>query len=177
MATSTTNPSTKEGRQGEGRQDESRQGQTHQGQGHQGQGHQGEGRQDAAHQGADMLEKVKEAGAEVLDKAKGAVTSVGGMTADSVSAAGKKADDLTAAAGHEIKEFGETLAKKAPHEGMAGQAAQAVADTIKGSGRYIEEHKLSGMARDVEHVVKEHPFPALLICFGIGFCLGRAMKA
>ena len=59
---------------------------------------------------------------------------------------------------------------------MAGRASQAVADTVKGSGQYIEEAKLSGMAHDVEHVIKNHPIPALLVCFGIGYCIGRAMK-
>jgi len=126
--------------------------------------------------GAEAIDKAKEAGAEALGKAKEAVGSVGEMATQAASAVGQKADDLTAAAGHGIKEFGDTVAKKAPHEGLAGAASQAVAETIKGSGRYLEEAKLSGMAQDVEQVIKNHPIPALLICLGIGFCLGRAMK-
>jgi len=126
--------------------------------------------------GAEALGKVKEAGAEALGKAKQAVGSVGEMATHAASAVGKKADDLTAAAGHEIREFGDTIAKKSPHEGLTGAASQAVADTIKGSGRYIEDAKLSGMAHDVEQVVKNHPLPALLICLGIGYCLGRSMR-
>jgi len=118
----------------------------------------------------------KEAGAQVLGKAKEAAGSVGDMAAETVSAVGQKADDVTASAGHEIKEFGETIRKKGPHEGFAGQASQAVADTIRGSGKYIEDAKLSGMAHDVEQVIKTHPIPSLLICLGIGFCIGRAMK-
>ncbi len=126
--------------------------------------------------GAETFGKVKEAGAQVLGKTREAVGSVGDMAVETAAAVGKKADDLTAATGHEIKEFGETVGNKAPHEGLAGQASQAVADTIKGSGKYIEEAKLSGMAHDVEQVIKTHPIPALLICFGIGFCVGRALK-
>jgi len=126
--------------------------------------------------GVDALEKVKEAGAEAFGKAKETAASVGEMASQTVSAAGKKADDMTAHAGHEIKEFGDSMAKKLPHEGFAGRASQAVTDTIKEGGKYIEEHKLSGMAHDVETVVKNHPIPALLVIFGIGFCLGRAMK-
>jgi hypothetical protein len=132
---------------------------------------------DAAKQaGAEGFSKIKDAGAEGFGKAREAVGSVGEMAAETACAVGKKADDLTAAAGHEIKEFGETVAKKTPHEGVAGHAAQSVAETIKGSGKYIEEAKLSGMAHDVEQVIKTHPIPALLICFGVGFCIGRAMK-
>jgi len=126
--------------------------------------------------GAEAIDKAKEAGAEALGKAKEAVGSVGEMATQAASAVGQKADDITAAAGHGIKEFGDTVAKKAPHEGLAGAASQAVAETIKGSGRYLEEAKLSGMAHDVEQVIKNHPIPALLITLGIGFCLGRAMK-
>lgn len=126
--------------------------------------------------GENALGKVKEAGAEALGKAKEAVQSVGEMATETAATVGKKADDMTAAAGHRIAGFGETIAHQAPHEGLAGRASQAVADTIKEGGKYIEEHKLSGMAQDVEQVVKNHPIPALLICLGIGFCLGRAMK-
>lgn len=126
--------------------------------------------------GADALQKTKEAGTDVLGKAKEAAVAVGEMATHAASAAGHKADDLTAAAGHEIKEFGDSIGKKGPHEGFAGAASQVVADSIKGSGRYIEEAKLSGMAHDVEQVVKNHPIPALLICLGVGFCLGRIMK-
>jgi len=126
--------------------------------------------------GAEAFGKVKEAGAQAVGKAKEAVGSVGDMAVETVSAVGKKADDLTAAAGHGIKEFGETVGRKAPHDGLTGQASQAVAETIKESGDYLEKHKLSGMAQDVEQIVKNHPIPALLICLGIGFCVGRVMK-
>jgi len=126
--------------------------------------------------GDEALQKVKEAGGEVLGKAKEAAVAVGEMASHAASAVGHKADDLTASAGHGIKEFGDTISKKAPHEGLTGAASQAVAEGVKSSGQYIEEQKLSGMAHDVEQVVKNHPIPALLICFGIGFCLGRVLK-
>lgn len=126
--------------------------------------------------GAEAFDKVKDAGAQALGKAREAVGSVGDMAVETASAVGNKADDMTAAAGHGIKEFGDTIGKKAPHDGMVGHASQAVADTIKGSGQYIEEHKLSGMAHDVEKIIKDHPIPALLVCFGLGYCVGRALK-
>ena len=67
------------------------------------------------------------------------------------------------------------MAQKGPQQGVAGTVSHAVADSIKGSGRYIEEHKLSGMAQGVETLIKNHPIPALLISFGIGYCVGRVM--
>lgn len=126
--------------------------------------------------GADALHKAKDAGTDALGKAKEAAVAVGAMATEAASAVGQKADDLAGSAGHEIREFGDTLGKKGPHDGLAGTASKAVADTIKGSGQYIEDAKLSGMARDVEQIVKSHPVPALLICFGIGFCVGRTLK-
>jgi len=126
--------------------------------------------------GAEAFGKVKEAGAEALDKAKEAAGAVGAMATETASAVGRKADEMTAAAGHEIREFGARIGKQSPHDGMTGQASQAVADTIMGGGRYIEEAKLSGMAHDVEQIVRNHPIPALLVCFGIGYCVGRALR-
>jgi hypothetical protein len=126
--------------------------------------------------GTEAWGKAKDVGAGVVDKAKEAATAVGGMATSAAAAVGHKADDLTAAAGHEIKGFGDTLAKKSPHEGLTGAASQAVAEGMRGSGRYLEEAKLSGMAQDVEKLIKNHPVPALLVCLGIGFCIGRALK-
>jgi ElaB/YqjD/DUF883 family membrane-anchored ribosome-binding protein len=126
--------------------------------------------------GAEALNKATEAGSQAIDKAKDVVGSVGEMAAQTASALGHKADDVTAAAGHGIKEFGDTVARKAPHEGMTGAASQAMASAVQGTGKYLEDAKLSGMAHDVEQVVKNHPIPALLICLGVGFCLGRAIK-
>jgi len=126
--------------------------------------------------GAEVLDKAKEAGTDVLGKAREAAAAVGDVATETATAVGRKADDLTATAGHQIREFGDNLSQRGPHEGFTGAASQAVADTIKGSGRYIEEHKLSGMAQDVEGMIRNHPIPALLLCFGLGFCIGRVMK-
>jgi len=126
--------------------------------------------------GADAIDKAKGTAADVVGKAKETVAAVGEMATQAASAAGQKADDLTSAAGHEIRGFGDTISKKAPHEGFAGAASQAFAEGVKGGGRYIEEAKLSGMAHDIEGVVRNHPIPSLLVCLGIGYCLGRLTK-
>jgi hypothetical protein len=132
--------------------------------------------QAARQEGKDALEKVKDAGSDVLDKAKETAQSVGSMAAETATMVGKKADDATAAAGHSVADLGERIAQKGPQSGFAGAATHKVGDTIKEGGRYIEEQKLSGMARDVEEIVKNHPVPALLAVFGIGFILGHALK-
>ena len=131
----------------------------------------------AQNAGKEAMSAAKEAGTDVISKVRDAGADALGKVGEGVSAAGQKADDMTASAGHGIKELGDKLAEKAPHEGWTGSASQAVAEGIKGAGQYIEQHKLSGMAHDVEQVIKSHPIPALLVCFGLGFCIGRAMKA
>jgi len=135
---------------------------------------------EALDKGGEMMDKVKDAGAQVMNKAKEAAESVGEMAGNAASTAAttatKKADEWTSAAGHKVEEAGEALARKLPQSGIAGQASHAVTEAIKEGGHYLEDAKLSGMVQDVAQVVKNHPIPTMLICFGIGFCLGRALK-
>jgi len=126
--------------------------------------------------GMQMADKAKDAGMQMADKARDAVAGVGEMATHTAAAVGKKADDLTAGAGTNIKNWGETIAEKGPHQGVLGQATHAVAETLKEGGRYIEEAKLSGMADDVTQMIRRNPIPALFIGIGVGFLLGRAMR-
>jgi hypothetical protein len=123
------------------------------------------------------LDKVKEAGTQAIEKAKEAVGCVGEMATQAVCAAGKKADDLTATAGSDIKKWGDQLSVKTPHQGLIGHASQAVAETLQGSGHYLEDAKLSGMADDVSKLIQRNPVPAVFIGFGLGFLLGRALRS
>ena len=123
------------------------------------------------------LDKAKEAGAHAIEKAKEAVECVGEMATQAVCAAGKKADDLTATAGSDIKKWGDQLSEKTPHQGLIGHASQAVAETLQGSGHYLEEAKLSGVTDDVSKLIQRNPVPAVLIGFGIGFLLGHALRS
>jgi hypothetical protein len=123
------------------------------------------------------LERARQAAADALEKAKEAVECVAAAAGHTVSAVGKKADDLTSAAGAEIKHAGDVMDKKGPQGGLSGSASHAVAGTLQGSGKYIEHAKLSGMAHDVAEVVKNHPVPTMLICFGLGYCVARALNS
>jgi ElaB/YqjD/DUF883 family membrane-anchored ribosome-binding protein len=129
------------------------------------------------HQADDPLEKAKEAGTQALDKAKEAVASVGEMATQAVSAVGTKVDNLTASAGTELKDLGDTISTKVPHDGVLGHASQALAETFYAGGQYIEDAKLSGMTKDVAELIRRNPMPAFLVGIGIGFMIGRAMRA
>jgi len=123
------------------------------------------------------MDKAKEAGTQAIEKAKEAVASVGEMANQAVCAVGKKADDLTATAGSDIRKWGDQLSEKTPHQGLIGHASQAVADTLKDSGHYLEEAKLSGLTDDVSKLIQRNPVPAVFIGLGIGFLLGRALRS
>jgi hypothetical protein len=124
----------------------------------------------------DPMDQVMQAGSETLEKAKDTAASVGDMAKSAVEKVGEKADNLTASAGHELKAAGDSMAHKLPHEGMTGHASQAIAESLQHGGKYIEDAKLSGMANDLTDVIKTHPIPTMLICLGIGFVFGRAMR-
>jgi ElaB/YqjD/DUF883 family membrane-anchored ribosome-binding protein len=129
----------------------------------------------------DAAGKAKEAAGHMVDKAvdkaKDAASSVSDMASHAASSVGKKADDLTADAGTNIKNLGNTIEEKGPHGGVMGQASHAVAETLRESGKYLEDAKLSGMAEDLTQMIRRNPMPALFIGIGVGFLLGRALRA
>jgi len=138
------------------------------------------------------LEKAKAAGMHAADKAKEAASSVGDMVSQAASSVGKTASDmasqaastvgktaenLTSSAGAGLRNLGDTLSDKGPHEGMLGSASQAVASTLKEGGKYIQDAGLSGMADDLTEVIRRNPVPAVLVGIGIGFLIGRVLRS
>jgi len=126
---------------------------------------------------SNVMDKTRDVASQVVDKTKEAASSVGEMVSNAASNVGKSAENLTTSAGTGLRHLGESLAQKAPHEGMLGDASQAVADTFKEGGRYIEEAGLSGMADDLTGLIKRNPVPAVLIGLGVGFLIGRALRS
>jgi ElaB/YqjD/DUF883 family membrane-anchored ribosome-binding protein len=122
------------------------------------------------------LEKAKDAGIQTVGKAKEVVASVGEMAGQAVSAVGKEADNLTASAGTGIKQLGDLIGEKAPHEGMLGNASQTVAKTLQEGGKYLEEAKLSGMAEDLTKMIQRNPIPSILVGIGVGIGLGLLLR-
>ncbi len=59
---------------------------------------------------------------------------------------------------------------------MLGNASQAVAQSVKDGGKYIEDAKLSGIAENVAQLIRRYPIPAVLIGIGFGWFLGRKLN-
>jgi hypothetical protein len=123
-----------------------------------------------------LLEKVKDAGSQAADMAKAAAASVGEMASQTAAAVGKEANNLTAGAGTGIKKLGDLIGAKGPHDGVLGSASQAVAETLKEGGQYLEDAKLSGMFEDVTQLIRRNPVPALLVGIGLGIGMGLLLR-
>jgi len=125
---------------------------------------------------SDAGKMASQAACDVTKMASQAASDVTKMASQAASDVGRRADDLTASAGAGIEGFGETIRRNTPQSGVFGTASQAVANTVKESGHYLEEHKLSGMAEDIALVIKRNPIPAVCIALGIGWFAGRALR-
>jgi hypothetical protein len=125
---------------------------------------------------AQVAESAKEAAASVADMARHAGSAIGTMASQAASDAGTKADELTARAGASIQGMGERLGKIAPQTGALGSASQAVAQTVKDGGKYIEDAKLGGIAENVAQLIRRNPIAAVCIGIGLGWFLSRKLK-
>jgi len=123
------------------------------------------------------VDRLRDAGSEAVEKAQEAVRSVGTMASNALPAVGQvlgqQADKLTAAAGGRLKDLGETVARKAPQEGLLGQASQKVAQGLEQGGDYLSREGLSGAVLDLSELIRRNPVPAVLVGLGIGYLIGR----
>ncbi len=89
------------------------------------------------------------------------------------SSAGEKADEAAAAIGTGMQSWAHNIRDTTRDMGDRGCAANAVADNLDSSGRYLQEEGLSGMAADVANVIRRHPFSAVLIGLALGYLVAR----
>jgi ABC-type transporter Mla subunit MlaD len=132
-------------------------------------------------QEASVVDRAKEAVSTAADKvgerAREMASAAADKVSDAASAVSKKADQLTATAGSNIKNFGETIRERGPHEGMLGDATKSVAGTIEAGGKYLEGQGLGGMVDDMAGVIKRNPVPSILVGIGLGILIGRALRS
>jgi ElaB/YqjD/DUF883 family membrane-anchored ribosome-binding protein len=76
-----------------------------------------------------------------------------------------------------MKNLAGTIRQSAPGEGVMGSVGSSVADTLESSSQYLQQHGLGDMADDVTNMVRRNPIPAMLVCVGIGFCLGQLLSS
>jgi hypothetical protein len=126
---------------------------------------------------ANVADKAKDLASSAMDKTRDAASAVADKSRDLASRAGQKADDLAGRAGGALESAADTVRDRSPQGGMLGTAAHKVADTLEGTGRYLREEGISGLAEDLTGLVKRNPIPALLLGLGVGFLLARALSS
>lgn len=116
-----------------------------------------------------------------LDKGASQAKSTLGAVAEKAQSVGSAvvsaADSATSTVGGGIKSAADSLKQVAPHEGMAGAAASAVADTVKQAGEYLQREGLSGAADDMLGLVRSYPVTAVLVGVSLGFLLACATSS
>ena len=94
-------------------------------------------------------------------------------------AAGEKIDANRQVAASGLENAASTLHENAdslPGGEKVSEMAHAAADKLGATADYVRQHDVSGMAADLERVVRKNPGPALLTAAVIGFLVGRAMS-
>jgi ElaB/YqjD/DUF883 family membrane-anchored ribosome-binding protein len=140
-----------------------------------------QGVQDTAQKAQDLAHKAGEKAQDLAHAAGQKVQDVAHTASQKVQdvahTAGQKAEDATASFGSGLKTAAEKVRETAPHEGMLGRGAEAVASTLDRGGDYLREKNLHGMADDMAEMIKRNPIPALLLGIGLGFLLGRTLRS
>lgn len=122
-------------------------------------------------------QKIGEEAKKVKDEAKNIAGTAVHKAEDAAAFIGEKAEHATEAMGTGMKSLGGTIREKMPHEGVLGNASNAVANTLESGGQYLEQHGLKGVGDDMTKMIRQHPIPALLIGIGVGFLLARAVRS
>lgn len=117
--------------------------------------------------------ETSQAASDIAGRAKQAAGTVADKARDAARAAGEKADQALSSTGSTVAGMGSRMREGGPQEGYLGRANSAVAGTIEQTGRYLEEHGLSGMADDMTSMIRRNPIPAVLVGVGVGFLLAR----
>jgi hypothetical protein len=88
-----------------------------------------------------------------------------------------RADSATQSVGSGIQSLAGTIRDKGPQSGVLGNATEGLAGGLESTGRYLQQGGLSGMGRDLTDLIRRNPVPALLVGFGLGLLLSRALSS
>jgi ElaB/YqjD/DUF883 family membrane-anchored ribosome-binding protein len=136
-------------------------------------GQSGGGVQESA---ASLAQKAQETASQVSQRAQGLASQAAQRAQEAASAAAARAEGAVSGVGERMGTLADTIRERAPHEGMIGSAASAVADRLEAGGTYLREHDLREMSGDLDAFVRQHPWPSLLACFGLGCLIGMMWK-
>jgi ElaB/YqjD/DUF883 family membrane-anchored ribosome-binding protein len=113
----------------------------------------------------------------VAERAKEMARDAGNKASEVAKNVGHKADEAVSSVGGQMKTLAGTIREKAPHEGMLGSTASAVAGTLDSGGAYLQEHDLRAMADDMTNLIRRYPIQSLLVGIGVGFLIAKATRS
>jgi len=126
---------------------------------------------------AGVAEKAREAVGVAADKARESFSALGQSASSMASAAVNKADEAVSSAGKRLESWGEGVRENTPNDGILGAASDRLAGALETSGKYLEDHGLTGIVEDATEMIKRNPIPALFIGIGIGYLLAKATSS
>ncbi len=141
-----------------------------------GQGSTSSATQTAKEAAANAGQKAQDTASNLAQKARDTASDLGHRAQELASSAGDRADDALGAVGKGMSNLAGSIRQNVPREGMLGSYAGSVAEGLEAGGRYLSEHGVNEIGEDVGRLVRQHPLPALLTVFGIGFLLGSALR-
>jgi len=112
----------------------------------------------------------------IAGEAKEKAQDLGDKARDKAAAVKDRAEDAISTVGQKMTNLAGVIREHTPQEGVIGSAASSVAENLQSGGRYLQEHDLNDMGRDVTQLVRQHPLPSLLLSFGIGCMLGMTLR-
>jgi F0F1-type ATP synthase membrane subunit b/b' len=121
-------------------------------------------------------EAAAQAARDLGQKAQKMASNLGQRAQDTASSVQDKADSALSTVGQKVSGIASSLRSSAPQEGMVGSTASALADRLDSTGRYLQDHGVSDISKDLTGIVKSYPIPSLLAVFGVGFLAGMAAR-
>jgi len=123
---------------------------------------------------SNVADKAKDMASSAVDQARDTASNLGRSASQMASNLGERAGDAASSVAGGMRNLAGNLRDKGPHEGMLGTASSSVADALDSGGRYLQEHGLGDVSKDLSNLIRRNPIPALFIGIGIGFLLARA---
>lgn len=103
--------------------------------------------------------------------------SAGGQrSGEALNTAGQKMDDMAASLGGSMQSLAGNLRSAAPGQETLGQLASGFADVLDRTGRFLEKEGASGLADQINQMIRRNPLSAVLAAAGIGFLLAQTIR-
>lgn len=108
--------------------------------------------------------------------ARQAADTVRQTAGEALSSAGQKADDLAASLGGGMQSLAGNIRSHAPSQETLGQLASGVADLLDRAGHALQEEGISGLAGELNDLIRRYPVTAVFVAAGAGFLLAQTSR-